>query len=120
MITTYEKFIRLLRIEIESLHDEVELILKSLDQRLAAHEITDYVRNENAAILRNELMGLEDFLETVGKEECEGATLEECVDTVKSYLRRRLKERDYVPFLYELLERRIERVVDYLQTPVHS
>ena len=64
MITTYDKFTRLLQIEIESLHDEIELILKSLDQRLA--------------------------------------------------------ERDYVPCLYALLERKIDRIVDYLRTPVHG
>ncbi|MFW5684611.1 MAG: hypothetical protein ACOC1I_07150 [Spirochaetota bacterium] len=117
MITVYQKFIRLLEIEIESLHDEVELVLQSLDHRLAHHEITDYVRNENAAILRNELLGLEDFLRSLGREQPDNLMLDEIVTEVRSYVQRRLIERDYVPALYELVNRRIDRVVDYLRTP---
>ncbi len=118
MISTYDKFVRLLQLEIESLHDELEIILRSLDERLANHEITEYVRNENHAVLRNELLGLEDFVRTeFGVAEREGASLEEIESEVKSYLRRRLTERDYVPALYELVSRRIDKIVAYLRSP---
>jgi hypothetical protein len=119
MISTYEKFMRLLRLEIESLHDEIEIILKSLDERLANHEITDYVHNENGAILRNELLGLEDFLRTEFDVSERGeATLDDVVNEVRGYLRKRLNERDYVPALYELMNRRIEKIVTYLSQTV--
>lgn len=121
MVSTYEKFMRLLRLEIESLHDEIEIILRSLDHRLANHEITDYVHNENGAILRNELLGLEDFLRTeFDTSERADATLDDVVDEIRAYLRRRLIERDYVPALYELMNRRIEKIVAYLSQTVPS
>jgi len=137
MISTYRKFIRLLQLEVESLHDEIEIILSSLDRRLADHEITDYVRNENCAILRNELLGLEDFLRstfmtdgraalrdagTLNDASLDAASLDEAsvdevAERVRGYLRRRLAERDYVPALYALIDRRIDKIVAYLKTP---
>lgn len=117
MVSTQRKFVRLLQLEIESLHDEIEIILRSLDQRRAKHEITDYVRNENYSVLKNELLGLEDFLRTEfifeGRED---ASLEEIAEEVKAYLRRRLVEREYVPAVYELVSRRIEKIVSYLRS----
>ncbi|MFW5743025.1 MAG: hypothetical protein ACOCW3_03960 [Spirochaetota bacterium] len=119
MISTYEKFMRLLRLEIESLHDEIEIILKSLDERLANHEITDYVHNENGAILRNELLGLEDFLKAEFDVSERGeATLDEVANEVRAYLRKRVYEREYVPALYDLVDRRIEKIMTYLSETV--
>jgi len=125
MISTHRKFIRLLQLEVESLHDEIEIILSSLDRRLADHEITDYVRNENCAILRNELLGLEDFLHstfmvdeaTLDEASVQGASVQEVAEQVRGYLRRRLAERDYVPALYGLIDRRIDKIVAYLEAP---
>ncbi len=117
MISLYHKFVRLLELEIESLHDELEIMLRTLDERLANHEITEYVRRENHAVVRNELLGLEDFVRTeFGVTERDGASLEEIEREVKSYLSRRLSERDYVPALYELVCRRIDKIVAYLKT----
>jgi len=108
----------LLQLEIESLHDEIEIILATLDRRLADHEITDYVRNENCAILRNELLGLEDFLRTEFTFDVrDDASLDEIVTQVKAYLRRRLEERQYVPALYGLVDHRIDKIVAYLKSP---
>ena len=116
MVSPHHKFIRLLQLEIESMHDEIELIMKSLDERLAKHEITEFVRNENCAVLRNELLGLEDFLRTeFSFDERSDISLGELVKEVRAYLRRRLSERQYVPALYELVSRRIDKIVAYLE-----
>lgn len=142
MISTYRKFIRLLQLEVESLHDEIEIILSSLDRRLADHEITDYVRNENCAILRNELLGLEDFLHSAfmsdagtalrdgerldrsSRDEApldetlvDESSVDEVAGQIRGYLRRRLAERDYVPALYGLIDRRVDKIVAYLKAP---
>lgn len=118
MVSPHHKFIRLLQLEIESMHDEIELIMKTLDERLAKHEITEFVRNENCAVLRNELLGLEDFLRTeFSFGERSDISLGELVKEVRAYLRRRLSEREYVPALYELVSRRIDKIVAYLEEP---
>jgi hypothetical protein len=117
MLSLEQKFIRLLELEIESMHDEVELILQTLDQRLARHEITDYVRNENGAILRNELLGLESFVrESFAPQIEEDACLDDVVRQVRESLRARCSERGYVPALFHLIDRRIEKIRAYLDT----
>ena len=118
MISTYDKFMRLLQLEIESLHDEVELILQSLDTRLKNHEITDYVRNENGAILRNELMGLEGILcARLDLEDPARASVEEIAEAARVCLKKRMKEHEYVPALYDLVDRRIDKITVYLKSP---
>lgn len=121
MVSTYQKFIRLLQLEIESMHDEIEILLTSLDRRLADHEITDYVRNENAAVLRNELLGLEDCLRTTfDTEGREDATVDEIASEVRACIRQRIEARGYVPALGELIDRRIEKIAAYFRSPVAS
>ena len=117
MGSPYRKFLRLLEVEIESLHDEIELILCSLDERLAKHEITEYVRNENYAVLRNELLGLDDCLRARIEERAD-ATLEEIAEEVKSCLHQRLIDHEYVPALYALVNRRIDKITAYLSSDV--
>ena len=47
MTALCRKFSKFLMIELESLEEELEILVRALDQRLKDHEITDYVRNEN-------------------------------------------------------------------------
>ena len=120
MVSLYGKFTRLLELEVESLHDELEMMLDTLDERCANHEITDYVRNENSAVLRNELMGLEDFLRArlgPAGESADKTSLEEIAEEAREFLRARMRARDYVPALYDLVSRRIDKIVSYLRLP---
>ena len=117
MISLHEKFIRLLRLEIESMHDEVELILNSLHERHARHEITDYVHNENGAILRNELLGLESFIrDELVIDPTRGQSVDALVKEVRLSLRQRCAERDYVPALFHLIDRRLSKIEAYLDS----
>lgn len=115
MVTRYRRFLRLLELEIESLHDEIEVILGSLDERLAKHEITEYVRNENCAVLRNELLGLDDCLRARFEERAD-ATVDEIAAEVKSCVRQRLIDHEYVPALFGLVSRRIDKIAAYLSS----
>lgn len=110
------KFSKLLIIELESLEEELEILLRSLDERLAAHEITDYVRNENHVILKNEIMGLRDFLQTgCSVDADEVHSPEDAAALAKETVRVRLEQRGYMPALYGLVARRIDKIADYLK-----
>jgi hypothetical protein len=109
------KFAKLLAIELESLEEELEILVQALDQRLKDHEITQYVRNENYTILRNEILGIRDFLQSgcsVDSDEVTNA--DEAAALVKEVVRFRLEERGYVPALFRLIEHRINKVAAYL------
>jgi hypothetical protein len=121
MTSLCRKFAKLLAIELESLEEELELLLKTLDQRLKNHEITEYVRNENYVVLRNEVLGLRDFLSSgCSVDSDEITTPDEAAVAAKEVIRHRLAERGYVPALYGLVALRVDKVASYLKldTPV--
>lgn len=110
------RFRRLLTVELESLRDELQILVEHQNRRLANHEITEYVRNSNVSTLQNELMGLEDFL----REECclnvdEDADVWEMAEAARSGLRRYAVTHDLVPALSEVVNLRIGKIVGYLR-----
>ena len=50
------KFQRLLHVELEDLREDLDLFVEVMTARHESGEITDYVYNENLAVLRNEIM----------------------------------------------------------------
>ena len=109
------KFGKLLAIELESLEGELEILVQTLEQRLKDHEITTYVRNENYAVLRNEILGLRDFLKlgfSFDSEEI--STADEVAALAKEVVRNRLEERGYEPAVYRLIEHRVDKIALYL------
>lgn len=115
------KFVRLLSIELESLEEELQLMVEALDKRLEIHEITEYVRNENYTVLRNEMLGLRDFIDFENCLESETPeTPEEIRLLAKKKLRERILDRGYMPALLPLVELRIDRIAAYLELETAS
>lgn len=115
-----KKFVKLVSLELESMRDELEMLITQLDERLARHEITDYVRNENLAVLRNETLGLEECLRGCADlsfdTQAEVAqSIDVLAERTKEQMRERLSSKGYVPALYPLLERRLAKVAAYLK-----
>ena len=116
MTALCRKFARLLAIELESLQEELELLLQTLDRRLKDHEITEYVRNENYVVLKNEIMGLRDFLNSgCSVDSDEITTPDEAAAAAKEVIRQRLTEHGYVPALYLLVANRVDKIATYLK-----
>jgi len=115
MTALCRKFSKFLMIELESLEEELEILVRALDQRLKDHEITDYVRNENYAILRNEILGLRNFLKSgCSIDSDEVTTADEAATLAKEMVRHWLEERGYVQALYPLIEHRVNKIAVYL------
>lgn len=110
------KFHRIFLVELEDLKEDLDLFIKVMETRHNSGEITDYVYNENLAVLRNELLGIQDCargcadIESTGKE-----AIEEISAVFKLRLRERLREHGYVPALYALLEKRVDKIAAYLK-----
>jgi len=116
MTALCKKFARLLMIELESLEEELEILVQTLERRHAAHEITDYVHNENWALLRNEILGVRDFLQSgCSVDSDEVRTPDDAAAVVRSVVKYRLEERGYAPALLPLIESRIAKVALYLK-----
>lgn len=110
------KFQKILLVEIEDLHDDLDLFIQVVNDRHRDHQITDYVFHENLATLRNEVLGLEDCFR--GCEEIDpgdARTADDLAAALKLRFRERLRSHGYVPALNTLLEKRIDKIAAYLK-----
>lgn len=83
------KYLRLLALEIEDLREDIEALIRDTESRMARDEITRYVCLENLAILRNDILSVENverILEQVHAEEYES------LESLVSDLERRFSE----------------------------
>ena len=116
MKNLFRKFQKMLLVELEDLHEDLDLFIQVIKDRHESRLITDYVYRENLAILRNEVLGLEDC-----SHGCEDLDLDELtsVDEMAAFLKLRLKQRlisrGYAQALYTLLEKRLDRIAGYLR-----
>jgi cytochrome c2 len=118
MSSTYKKFVNLLTVELESLRDELEVLVKYQDTRLEKQEITDYVRHYNVATLQNQVKGLQEFLRCEGCLDADSdASLEEIADEIRGYVKAYFDHYKYVPATYELVKLRIDKITNYLKDP---
>lgn len=119
MSSLYRKFVNLLTVELESLVDELEVLMKYQDQRLENQEITDYVRHYNVATLQNQVKGLHEFLKCEGCLDTDSdAALDEIAEEIRGYVKAYFAHYEYVPATYEVVRLRIDKITTYLRNPV--
>ncbi len=106
---------KILALEIESMEDELSMLLHTLEDRHARQEISDYVRNENFVVLRNEVLGLHDCMNGLDDVRgCPAETLDDAADLARQVLHRRIADHGYVPALGRLIDARIDKIVRYI------
>ncbi|HUX13009.1 MAG TPA: hypothetical protein VMW87_08255 [Spirochaetia bacterium] len=116
MTNLIKKFQKILLVEIEDLHDDLDLFIQVVVDRHQNRQITDYVYAENIAILRNEVLGLEDCIRGCADLDPGSiASADDLAEFLKVRFKKRLDAHGYVPALYTLLAKRIEKIATYLR-----
>lgn len=65
MLGQKEKYLRMLRIELEDLRDHIHQLIRDYEERQARADVTEHVAQENVAVLRNEDLALRHFIRIV-------------------------------------------------------
>ena len=113
------KFLKILHVELEDLEEDLDLFVEVMESRRKAGEITDYVYRENLAVIRNEVLGLKECIRGCDElDQVAGTSVEEVAAAIKRRLRERLAEHGYLPALYALLDRRIDKIASYLKREI--
>jgi len=60
-------YLRILRIEIEDLKQDIEALIEGLKRERESEILTNYVFMENIMVFRNELLGVDDFFQVIDK-----------------------------------------------------
>lgn len=105
----------LLQLELENLYHDIELWLRSLEERHRNQGLTDHVYEENAATLRAELVGIQDLLRDLESRHPAGdQTAVAALDSLHAILLEEIRERDFPRALEPLLQRKIAKIRTFL------
>jgi len=109
--------VKVFRIELEEVENDVNSLMNYYSDRFSNHEITNYVLKENNALLSKEIASvkyLEKELEKWNSSE-DFDSAEEAVESLKNFLKMKVKERGYPEFLNLVIDRIGKKVSRYLE-----
>lgn len=116
MIHKREAFIKILILELEDLEEDIDLLIKECEDRHCKNEISEYVFLENLATLKNEMFGVEGFLDEVKNiDPLSYDELKDLADDLNNKIKKRIKEKGLARSVQILVERKIEKVINYLK-----
>lgn len=111
MINVIKNFIAILKLEIEDLQADLELLIAENQRKKDEGKITDYVYMENDALYRHELQATKTFqsiLENVNPDQFKQ------LEDLTNYLRDTFREGGYVRAINICIERKIRKVTRYV------
>lgn len=106
-----KNFLAILKVEIEDLQADLELLIAECQRKKDEGKITDYVYMENMALFRHELQATNTFSRIVEKTDySQFQNLEELIN----FLRDSFREGGYVRAINICIERKINKVARYV------
>ncbi|MBN1498704.1 MAG: hypothetical protein JW982_00990 [Spirochaetes bacterium] len=110
-----KKYIQILKIELEDLHNDIDMYMEQMQNDAQCGEITNYVFRENLALLNNETVGIEiinEYLDTLNLDEFED--INALMQKIKSDLLEKLEKDGIAHALFIYLERKLDKVSLYV------
>ena len=109
------KYLKVLKIELEDLEEDLEVMKELYDRREQRNEITDYVFLENVALLKTEIAGVESLVKSIDDIPVDQFShLDEFVDYVDALFRERTEHSGYPEAVYALVKRKLSKVSRYI------
>ena len=110
-----ERYLAILRIELEDLYEDIEGLIKQTTKERESRNLTNYVYMENLALFKNELLGMDAFGRILDELDLETfATLEEMVDYLKTDFREKVKSVGLAEAIDVLVERKLDKVLHFV------
>lgn len=112
-----EKYLKVLRIELEDLQMDLQMMAELCHQREERDEITDYVFLENISVLKAEIAGIERIIQSMDEIPIERFTeLREFVTYADEMFRERTESSGYPQGVHTLVRRKLYKVLGYLES----
>lgn len=109
-----ERYLKILKIELEDLEQDIldaEIILR---KRLDEHKITDYVFMENLSTFKAELAGIKKMEQEIDDLPGKYDTLDEIVAHISDFIKERVMEAGLPEVVYVLIKRKLDKIYKYL------
>lgn len=111
-----KKFLDILKVELVDLEDDISTIKEIYKKRQQNKEITNYVLLENTTVLQRELQGIQHVVETMeGISPETYSNLDELIADLRERFRAQLADCQVPDMIVDLLNRKLEKVKEYVQ-----
>lgn len=109
------KFISIFRLELEDLQEDINDLIKILEKRKDSQEITNYVYMENKGVLLNEIVSVQEILDSIRTiDACKYESVEDMITDVHQMIDMRIQEHDFPEVVRDLVQRKFDKVCTYV------
>ena len=112
-----KKYIQILKIELDDLEADIELLMNECIQKGEKQQITKYVLLENLAVLKNEMSGIEHFKKILDEMNTdEYPDINNLVNEIDKKFKAYIERGGLVKAVYLMVERKLHKVLKYVKT----
>lgn len=116
MIQKNQAFLKMFVLELDDLHQDIELLIERYKDAREHESITNYVFMENVALMKNELFGIDSFLSEVQSLNPDNfKDIHELIDHCRELLISRSHEKGIAPSAIVLAERKMQKILLYIE-----
>ena len=113
------KFLRILKVELEDLEEDINTLAGLTDKRRQDRAITEYVHMENISLLKQEFAGIKRIVDELDKIELvEDETFPDFVARLKQRCRQTIHSSAYPDAVCIFVERKIDKAAEYMKSRV--
>ena len=105
-----EKYLKILKLEIDDLIKAIGDGEALLSKRLEEHEIRDFVFLENLSVFKMQLMGFQTMEKELNIKAENAKSVEEFKEDLDEFVKERVKELGFPNAVYELIKRKLEKI----------
>ncbi len=110
-----QKYLKLLKIELEDVEEDLSVLLELHEQRKQRGEITNYVFLENVAVLKKGILGIRNFLQSVDILDAgKYSSLTEMIEDIDNLFKQKTKDYNFPEAIYTLTERKFNKIAKYI------
>ncbi len=110
-----EAYLSILKIELNDLYEDIEVLIEQCTQERESGRITNYVFMENLALFKNELLGVDAFEKIVrGTDPAAYGSLDEMLDHLKACFNDKIRSSGFPEVIRIYIERKLEKVRQYV------
>ncbi len=108
-------YLRMLRVELDDLKDDIDLLIDEYTRLHDSDQMSNYVFLENLTVIRKELLGVDSFCRILDATDTEKfLTLDDLIGHLTDSFRSMVRERGLPEVIEDYVERKLLKVRDYV------
>ncbi len=109
-----ERYLKILKIELEDLENDISFSEELLRQKHDEHKITDYVFLENLSTFKSELLGIREMENEIDNLIDKYDSLDDLVKDVYKFFEDKVRDAGLPEVVFVLIKRKLDKVYQYL------